>query len=152
MKLEQISEEDLSTKQRKSINDEDFALPDQRKYPIHDKSRARNALARVEQYGTPEEKGKVQAAVRKRYPDMEVEESRGRKGKAIAERELSAKQRKFINDEDFALPHQRKYPIHDKSHARNALARVEQYGTPEEKGKVQAAVRKRYPDMEVDED
>jgi hypothetical protein len=44
---------DLSTKQRKKLSKKEFALPDKRKYPIPDKAHARNALARVAQYGTP---------------------------------------------------------------------------------------------------
>ena len=45
----------------------------------------------------------------------------------------------------FALPGKRKYPILDKAHARNALARVAQNGTLAEQKKVRAAVKKRYP-------
>lgn len=59
---------------------------------------------------------------------------------------LTAKGRKQISPESFALPGGR-YPIHDENHARNALARVAQHGTPEEKAKVQAAVHRRYPDI-----
>ena len=58
--------------------------------------------------------------------------------------ELSAKARAHIAPKNFALPGGR-YPINDTSHARNALARVSQYGTPEEKAKVRAAVHRKYP-------
>jgi hypothetical protein len=34
-----------------------------------------------------------------------------------------------------------------KTHARNALARVEQNGSPAEKKKVKAAVKKRFPSL-----
>ena len=37
------------------------------------------------------------------------------------------------------------YPINDRSHARNALARVAQHGSPSQKARVRAAVRRRYP-------
>jgi hypothetical protein len=47
----------------------------------------------------------------------------------------------------FAIPGKKKYPIFDKSHARNALARVSQHGTPAEKKRVRAAVTKRYPSL-----
>jgi hypothetical protein len=40
-----------------------------------------------------------------------------------------------------------RYPIPDKSHARNALARVAQHGTPSEKKQVRAAVHRKYPDI-----
>lgn len=59
-------------------------------------------------------------------------------------KELTTKGRKHIKEENFALPG-RRYPIHDESHARNALARVAQHGTPEEQAKVKAAVHKKFP-------
>lgn len=59
---------------------------------------------------------------------------------------LDANARKHISKENFALPG-RRYPIHDISHARNALARVSQYGTSVEKAKVRAAVHKKYPSL-----
>ena len=58
---------------------------------------------------------------------------------------LSASQRRHLPRGDFAMPKQRKYPINDRSHARNALARVSQHGTPSQKARVRAAVRRRYP-------
>lgn len=58
---------------------------------------------------------------------------------------LTARGRKRLDPENFAIPAQRKYPIHDLDHARNALARVAQVGTPEEQRLVKAAVYKRYP-------
>ena len=39
------------------------------------------------------------------------------------------------------------YPIPDKEHARNALSRVSQFGSPEEKAKVRAAVKRKYPEI-----
>ena len=57
---------------------------------------------------------------------------------------LTTKGRKHIAEENFALPG-RRYPIHDSAHARNALARVAQNGTPEEQAKVKSAVHKKYP-------
>ena len=61
--------------------------------------------------------------------------------------ELTAKKRKALADQTFAIPDERKYPIPDRRHAANALARVEQNGTPQEKAQVKAAVKKRFPDM-----
>ena len=60
---------------------------------------------------------------------------------------LTAKQRNKLKSSSFAEPAQRAYPINDRAHARNALARVSQYGSPAEKAKVRAAVKKKYPDM-----
>lgn len=60
---------------------------------------------------------------------------------------LTTKARKHIKQENFALPGKR-YPIHDLAHGRNAIARVMQYGTPEEQAKVKAAVYKKYPALQ----
>jgi hypothetical protein len=57
---------------------------------------------------------------------------------------LTAAARNKISGSNFALPG-RRYPIEDASHARNALARVSQHGTSEEKAKVRAAVHRKYP-------
>lgn len=64
---------------------------------------------------------------------------------------LDTAARKELPEEAFALPN-RRYPIHDKVHARSALAYISRYGTPEEKEKVRAAVYKRYPEMQHKED
>jgi len=58
---------------------------------------------------------------------------------------LTGKQRKALPKGDFAEPGKRAYPIEDENHARNALARVSQHGTPAEKAKVRAAVKGKYP-------
>jgi hypothetical protein len=44
----------------------------------------------------------------------------------FVKRVLSGKERKRLEDSDFALPGKRKYPIFDKAHVRNALARAAQ--------------------------
>jgi hypothetical protein len=48
---------------------------------------------------------------------------------------------------DFGLPAQRKYRIDDPAHARNALGRVAQSGTPAQQAQVRAAVKRRYPSI-----
>lgn len=60
-------------------------------------------------------------------------------------KKLTTEDRKKLDKKSFALPDERRYPIPDKAHARNALARVAQDGTPKEKRAVRAAVKKRYP-------
>jgi hypothetical protein len=60
---------------------------------------------------------------------------------------LTAKQRNALPTKSFAVPGKRAYPINDASHARNALARVSQFGSPSEKAKVRSAVKRRYPGM-----
>ena len=59
---------------------------------------------------------------------------------------LTAKTRNAIPTGDFALAG-RRYPIEDKNHARDALARVAANGTPHEKAVVRAHVARRYPGM-----
>lgn len=59
---------------------------------------------------------------------------------------LSAKGRRQIAEGNFALPG-RRYPIHDRAHARNALARVAQHGTPGEQAAVRRAVEARFPNI-----
>ena len=60
----------LSSAARKALPTKSFAEPDKRKYPIENEAHARNALARVAQSGTPAEKAKVKAAVKKKYPSI----------------------------------------------------------------------------------
>lgn len=55
--------------------------------------------------------------------------------------------RERIKGKNFALPG-RRYPIQDAAHARNALARIAQHGTPEEQATVKAKVEKKYPGIE----
>lgn len=61
--------------------------------------------------------------------------------------ELTTKGRKRLKTSSFAIPEKHAYPIHDLAHARNALARVAQHGTPEEKRRVRAAVKRKYPSI-----
>jgi hypothetical protein len=69
---------------------------------------------------------------------------------------LSTKARKKLPKSQFALPGKGEgpqgkgagsSPIPDTNHARNALARVAQHGTPAEKKAVRAKVHKKYPDI-----
>ena len=59
----------LTTKTRDAIPSKDFALGG-RPYPIEDKSHARNALARVSQHGSAEEKAEVRHKVSTKYPGI----------------------------------------------------------------------------------
>lgn len=60
---------------------------------------------------------------------------------------LTAKRRSRLKAATFAVPGKRKYPLTDRQHAANALARVAQHGTPTEKKQVRAAVRKKFPTL-----
>lgn len=72
-------------------------------------------------------------------------------------KELTTTGRKHIKTKNFALPAKARspkskarsgnYPIPDRAHARNALARVSRFGTPEEKARVRAKVHAKYPTL-----
>ena len=59
---------------------------------------------------------------------------------------LTTKERKKLPAKDFALGKGR-YPIEDKAHARNALARAAQHASPAEKATIKRKVRAKYPDI-----
>ena len=78
----------------------------------------------------------------------------------ISEKDLSAAERRALPNKEFALPGKGKgpegkqagsYPIPDEKHARSALSLVSQHGTPEEKSKVRAKVKKKFPGIQVNE-
>ena len=60
---------------------------------------------------------------------------------------LGYQKRKKMPKSEFAEPGKRKYPVEDPAHARNALSRVAQRGTPAEKQEVRAKVRAKYPSI-----
>jgi hypothetical protein len=60
----------LTTAARDNLKATAFALRN-RRYPIEDANHARNALARVSQYGTPAEQSTVRAKVAAKYPGIE---------------------------------------------------------------------------------
>ncbi|MEV5451579.1 DUF6582 domain-containing protein [Streptomyces sp. NPDC052535] len=66
--------------------------------------------------------------------------------KANARRNTKAG-RKRMSSKQFALPKQKKYRIDDLAHARNALARVSQHGSPAQKKAVRKAVIRKYPSL-----
>jgi len=57
---------------------------------------------------------------------------------------LTSKKRKSLPAQSFVFPKDKRYPIHDRAHAANALARSS--GKPEAAA-VKRAVCKRYPDL-----
>jgi len=60
----------LTTEKRNALPTKTFALPEKRGYPINDASHARNALSRVSQFGTAEEKSRVRSAVHRKFPGI----------------------------------------------------------------------------------
>lgn len=63
---------------------------------------------------------------------------------------LKTATRNALPSSDFALPGKRAYPIEDKAHARNALARAAQHATPSEEARIKAAVHKKYPSITIE--
>ena len=61
----------LTTAGRKGLSDSAFALSG-RRFPIHDASHARNALARASQFASPSEQATIKRKVRARFPGIEV--------------------------------------------------------------------------------
>jgi hypothetical protein len=61
---------------------------------------------------------------------------------------LIAAKRNKISGKNFALPG-RRYPIEDRAHAKNALARVSQHGSPAEKAAVRRKVHGKFPNIAV---
>ena len=66
---------------------------------------------------------------------------------------LSMRMRKSLSSSQFANPSKApssgSYPIPDASHARNALARVSQFGSSALKAKVRGAVMKKFKTIKV---
>lgn len=60
----------LTSADRKALPVSTFAGPD-RSYPIPDASHARNALARVSQFGTADLKKKVREKVARKFPHIQ---------------------------------------------------------------------------------
>lgn len=61
---------------------------------------------------------------------------------------LTASKRNKLPAKDFAVKG-RRYPVHDRAHARNALARVSQHGTAQEKAAVRRKVHAKFPNIGV---
>ena len=77
----------LKKGQRRKLPSSSFAYPSTRKYPIHDKAHARNALSRAAQKKTSGTYAHVAAAVNRRYPGMA-------KGKKKRKKSTSARRKK----------------------------------------------------------
>lgn len=69
--------------------------------------------------------------------------------KATNQRRNTKSGRAKMPPEQFGVPGKKKYRIDDPSHARNALGRVAQYGSPAEKKQVRQRVDKKYPSIKV---
>jgi len=89
-------------------------------------------------------------------PKTMTNKATGRTMQAAKEKDgkLTTAGRVALPKKEFALPpgkeqqasgEKGRYPIPDKAHARAALSRVSAHGTPEEKRKVEAAVKRKFP-------
>ena len=79
----------------------------------------------------------------------------------LVEKDLNAAERRALPDKDFVFPGKGEgpegkqrgaYPINDKKHARNALAMAAAHASPAKQAKVKAAVKKKFPDIQVSEE
>lgn len=61
---------DLSESERDHIKTKNFAVPEERKYPIEDENHARAAISMVGAHGSPTEKDQVYSAIIKKYPHL----------------------------------------------------------------------------------
>ena len=132
----------------------------------HDGDDEKTSAARKRIYdaSSPEDKKYMDANVIKNAANKkrEIAQKGGKKvsEEIILEKDLSAKERRALPNKDFALPGKGEgpqgkqagsYPIPDEKHARSALSLVSQHGTPEEKAKVRAKVKKKFPGIQVNE-
>jgi hypothetical protein len=60
---------------------------------------------------------------------------------------LNAKKRRKLQKKSFALPGKRKYPIHDKAHAKAALSYAARSDTEGSESTVRKKVLEKYPDL-----
>ena len=62
-------------------------------YPTNTRKRAANALSRVSANGTPAEKAKVRAAVKREYPDLPSSQGKGSSQTTQSQKKTTAKPR-----------------------------------------------------------
>jgi hypothetical protein len=72
--LEKVATE-LTSESREHIKTKNFAIPELKKYPIHDRDHAESALGLSKMHASPEIQAKVRAAVEKKYPGLHVKEA-----------------------------------------------------------------------------
>ena len=82
VKEDELQEKDLNAAERRALPNKDFVFPGKGEgpegkqrgaYPINDKKHARAALAMAAAHASPEKEAKVKAAVKKKYPEIEVQ-------------------------------------------------------------------------------
>jgi hypothetical protein len=63
---------------------------------------------------------------------------------------MKAAARNKLKKGSFALPSKRKYPIHDKAHAKSALSYAARHDTEGSSATIRAAVLKKFPSLKKD--
>lgn len=152
--------------QKKGEGDEDeqkeaaaqFVRENMGAFPCEDDARV--ALAVLSQFVDGDTLDDLQQAIEDQYgdpmaeppmpePEWDDEDSYGYMGESdLQEAPLTADKRNALDNSDFALSG-RRYPIDTPARARAALARVKQFGKEGEEARVKAAVKKKYPNMDV---
>jgi len=80
----------LSYKKRQKLPGKAFAIKG-RRYPINDRSHAKNALARVSQHGSAQEKAEVRRKVHAKFPGIAVSGLKKGKGKKGSRKRMASK-------------------------------------------------------------
>jgi len=102
---------------------------------------------------------KGKANVAKMYKDIKYFQKLT-KEEVISEKSLTAGQRRELPNSDFVFPGKGEgpegkqrgaYPINDKKRARAALSMAAAHASPEKEAKVKAAVKKKFPDIQQEE-
>ncbi|MBD3004720.1 hypothetical protein [Streptomyces sp. 5-10] len=132
---EAVGEAALDARQMSALSVWGAVFPDDPSYSIDTEDDARDALNRGKVSLSTDRLEKLKALIRLKYP-------------GLGEAALDAKRRKQLDDSDFALPG-RRYPVDTPERARVAIKYAKQYESPENQAKVIAAVKRRYPDMDV---
>jgi hypothetical protein len=81
----------LTSKQRNHLKSSEFAEPSKRKYPVDTRNRAKNALARVSQFGSSSEKAAVKRKVHSKFPGIAIGGAKKAKHKSTHHKRVSAK-------------------------------------------------------------
>ena len=122
----EVEKKKISYQSRKELPDSAFAIPEKRKYPIHDLAHARNALARVAAFGTSEEKARVVGAVCKKYPELPT----CKKRKDCTELDVKGLEKMFLEVEKMDEEKTEEAPVEETTTAEEA-APVEEEKTEE---------------------
>jgi hypothetical protein len=120
------------------------------KKPTARKKRVAAAIGRLRR--NPNNVAKIRRALNMSAVIQEADWRVANGSKVIDLATLTAAKRKALKKSSFAVPkgkgskpNKDSYPVNDLAHAKNALARVAQSGTPAEKRMVIAAVRRKFP-------